>query len=105
SSEAIGASDSGLPSGVRVPGPVLAERAARATDELRRSLREWHAFYSGYDPVFTWWTKQPYEEAERTLESYSRHLREAFAGYRDGEEGDAPLIGDPIGREALVRAL
>lgn len=85
------------------PGPVLAERAARATDELRHALGDWYSFYAGYDPVFTWWLEQPYGRADRALGDYSNFLRERFVGQTDGE--DAPLVGDPVGREALVRAL
>jgi hypothetical protein len=80
---------------------VLADRAARAVDALTRVLREWHTFYDGYDPQFTWWMKQTYPKVERELEDYSASLRK-----RGGDEGDNdPVIGDPIGREALIDAL
>jgi len=80
---------------------VLAARAARMVDSLVRVLREWHAFYDGYDPQFTWWMKQTYPKVEGNLESYSAYLRK-----RGGEEGDDdPVIGDPISRDALVDAL
>jgi uncharacterized protein (DUF885 family) len=80
---------------------VIADRAARTVDSLLRSLREWHTFYDGYDPQFTWWMKQTYPKVEKELEDYAGFLRK-----RSGGEGDDdPVIGDPIGRDALIDAL
>ncbi len=84
--------------------PIVANRAAGATDALRRTLREWYEFSAGYDPVFTWWAKAPYETLDGELRDYATFLRRELAGIKDGEEGDA-IIGDPIGREALIDAL
>ena len=86
-----------------VPGPVLGRRAAMAVDELRGALRDWNRFYADYHPSFTWWLKQPYATADKALEDYAWFLREKLAGFRKGE--DEPVIGDPIGREALVEYL
>ncbi len=86
-----------------MPGPVVANRAARLVDELRRTLEQWHEFYAGYDPGFSWWAEVPYQKAEKALKDYAKFLREKLAGYVEGE--DAPVIGDPIGREALLDAL
>ena len=45
--------------------------------------------------------KQTYPKVERELEDYASSLRK-----RTGDEGDNdPVIGDPIGREALIDAL
>ncbi len=79
---------------------VIGRRAAMAVDELRRSLRNWNGFYADYHPSFTWWLKAPYQDADKALEDYAWFLREKLAGFRKGE--DEPVIGDPIGREALL---
>ena len=132
-----------------VPSAVLANRAAALVDDLRDTLRRWHGFYSGYDPEFTWWTRQPYPEADQSLSEYATFLRRRLAGFTDDEAGregasqgeaerggrggagrgrlggrgggeggpdgaarrggdssnEGPVIGDPIGRQALLDAL
>lgn len=86
-----------------MPNKILANRAAQKTDELRRILKNWNEFYAGYDPVFTWWMKQPFEKVDKQLQDYASFLRKKLAGFTEGE--DEPVIGDPIGREALMDAL
>jgi uncharacterized protein (DUF885 family) len=93
--EAGGDADSG---GATVPA-TLANRAARATDELRRTLASWYEFSAGYDPVFSWWAKAPYEALGPELEAWAAYLRKEIAGIDPKE--DKALIGDPIGHDAL----
>ncbi|MBL8758339.1 MAG: DUF885 domain-containing protein [Phycisphaerae bacterium] len=83
--------------------PVIAQRAARATEQLTRSLERWYEYYDGFEPAFSWWCAKPYEGAKQALGKLSRFLREEIAGVRGKPED--PLIGDPIGREALLEAL
>ena len=85
-----------------VPGKVAARRAALMLGELSGTLRSWNRFYSGYDPEITWWAQKPYEEVARRLDDYGSFLRKRLMGQ---EGDDEPLIGDPIGREALIEAL
>src|SRR6185436_2797077 len=40
-----------------------------------------------------------FRRADQALERYGRALRETIVGYREGEE--EPIIGDPIGADAL----
>lgn len=82
---------------------VIADRAARTVDELRDTLKQWNRFYADYNPEFTWWTKQEYPKADESLDGYAKFLRTKRAGYANPE--DEPVIGDPIGREALLDAL
>jgi uncharacterized protein (DUF885 family) len=82
---------------------IVANRAARKVDDLKRVLKNWHDFYAGYDPVFTWWVRQPYQKLDKDLEDYAKHVRKKLAGFEN--EDDEPVIGDPIGREALLDAL
>jgi uncharacterized protein (DUF885 family) len=82
--------------------PVLLDRAARAVDNLRYTLRRWHDFYDSYDPQFTWWMKQTYPKVDQELDAYAAALRKQL-GNPQGD--DDPVIGDPIGREALLDAL
>lgn len=109
---------------------VLAVRAAQFTSALRDALRAWAGFYLGYDPLFTWWAEEPYRKADQALEEYGNFLWERVAGQRSrpgeartgegrsagpavssrrvpaarpGETED--IIGDPIGRDALMAEL
>ncbi len=83
--------------------PTAALRASRALDDLRRALDRWYEYYDGFEPAFAWWCDKPFEEAKRALDDFARHLREEIAGVRNKPED--PLIGDPIGREALLESL
>jgi uncharacterized protein (DUF885 family) len=80
--------------------PAVANRAAARLGELHSNLRQWHTFYNGYDPLFTWWADDPYKKVDQALDSYTRFLREQLAGIASG--GREPVIGDPAGRQALV---
>ncbi|HKZ02096.1 MAG TPA: DUF885 family protein [Pyrinomonadaceae bacterium] len=124
---------------------TVANRAVGTINSLRNNLRNWHTFYSGYDPVFTWWTEEPYKALDQTLTAYASFLSERVVGIkqegtvaraagprvgsgpgtgqaqsgsvapipsgqrasgttaRPGDSSD--IIGDPIGREALLSEL
>jgi hypothetical protein len=83
-----------------IPGIVVADRAAKRLDNLLRTLQFWYGQYDGFHPLFSWWAKKPQESAVAELKAYMQTLREKVAGYKEGD--DAPLIGDPIGRKALM---
>ena len=97
----------GLSSGTRPPGAptaagvsaVVASRAAGQIDALRAVVADWHAFYDGYDPLFTWWAREPYGRLDQALSTYAEALRTHLAGIRPGEK--APLVGDPVLAEGL----
>ncbi len=80
----------------------LALRAARQTDALADTLADWYEFSAGYDPLFSWWIEQPYEAGAAALADYAAFLRTDLAGLDDP---DAAIVGDPIGREALLEDL
>ncbi len=86
----------------------IAKRAADRAKELRDALRHWYDFRGGYDPLFTWWARVPQEAVVKELELHEKLLREKLAGLQedDESEGDpATIIGDPIGRAALLEDL
>ncbi len=82
---------------------TVAHRAARTLGVLRRTLRDWYRFYSGYDPLFTWWVREPYEQVDAKINQYVKFIREKLAGI-EGDDDDA-IIGDPIGRDELLSRL
>lgn len=82
---------------------TTANRAALIVGSLRNVLRNWFNFYNGYDPVFTWWAAEPYKAADKALENYAAFLRGRVAGVQPTDEN--AIIGDPIGRDALLSEL
>lgn len=67
---------------------------------LRRTLDAWFRFRDGYDPQFSWWTRQPHRDAGKALEELEQTCRREAA-----RDGDATLVGNPIGEAALLREL
>jgi hypothetical protein len=83
--------------------PLLAQRAAHATDRIHQTMKAWYEAYDGSLPGFPFWMKQPYDEAAKALDDYAKFLREEVAGLKGGD--DEPLLGEPIGAEGLAREL
>jgi len=82
---------------------VVAHRSAELLNSLKGDLKSWYDFYSGYDPLFTWWARDPYRKADSLMTAYYKTLRERIVGFRQGQPD--PIIGDPIGREAIIADL
>ena len=80
-----------------------AYQAARLIEDLKSNLQEAYGFYAGYDPMFTWWTSQPWEELGPRLSAYASVIRKYLVGITSSEE-DA-IVGQPIGRAGIVSAL
>lgn len=85
------------------PKRTVANRAARTVDGLRRTLRAWYTFYNAYDPNFTWWCESPYKAADDALGKYVNFISEKLVGIRADDR--VTIIGDPIGRDALIEEL
>ena len=80
---------------------IVAYRTANTLAELRTgALASWYRYYSGYDPAFTWWIRDPYKRVDAALERYVKTLRDSVVGYRKDE--DEPIIGDAVGAEGLA---
>jgi uncharacterized protein (DUF885 family) len=90
-------------SGERAPKKTVARRAAQTVQDLRDRLKEWFGFYNGYDPSFTWWVGGPYKELDTALDKYAGAIRQKLVGVDRGDRDT--IIGDPIGRDALMAEL
>jgi hypothetical protein len=98
------------PSGPAVSRTV-ANRAAENLDHIARVMQSWYEYYDGYDPLFTWWVRDPYRRLDESLKRYARTLRERVVGYKPQPQGgrsadaasgnDGPIVGDPIGARGL----
>ena len=85
------------------PKRTVAARASRTVQQLRVTLRNWYNFHAGYDPQFTWWNEQPYKKADDALDAYNKYVLDKVVGIRPDDK--TTIIGDPIGREALIEEL
>lgn len=85
------------------PERIVGLRTVAYLDDLQRTLRDWHRFYAGYHPLFTWWTEDPYKRVTAAMTRYQTAIREVIVGQKAGEE--EPIIGDPIGAAGLAEDL
>ena len=83
--------------------PSAARRVARQVGRLRSALAGWYGFGAEYDPLFTWWCQEPWADLRSALEGYEDFLESEVGGI-DTDDEDL-LLGDPIGRDALLAAL
>ncbi len=79
---------------------TVARRASLTVNQLRETLKQWFTNYNRYDPEFTWWVAEPYKEADQALDGYSKFLTEKLVGIKSDDK--VTIIGDPVGREALL---
>jgi hypothetical protein len=79
--------------------PAVANRGAAYVAHLREVVADWHTFYNGYDPLFTWWTAEPYARLDEGLTAYAQAIRRHLVGLVPGEL--APIVGDPVLEDGL----
>jgi hypothetical protein len=108
---------------------IRAARAVAMLQSVRENLRTWFTFYDGYDPQFTWWAAADYRKADAALQEYSAFLSERVLGVKSprpaqsasgGTTGEgrgratitatdpgdpSDIVGNPVGREALLNDL
>lgn len=77
---------------------VKANRVLRLVKGLQRDLGDWYRFYDGYDPTFGWWNAAPYKALSESIGAYEDALQDQVGN-------EDTVVGDPIGREALLQAL
>lgn len=88
---------------VAKPKKTLANRAARTVNSLRATLLNWFKFYNAYDPNFSWWNAKPYEAVNESLGNYQSFIVSELVGISPNDK--TTIIGDPIGRDALMQEL
>ncbi|MEO7083943.1 MAG: DUF885 family protein [Gemmatimonadaceae bacterium] len=62
---------------------TVGNRAAQEVDQLRATAGTWFRYYDGYDPMFSWWVKEPYHKLDESLNRYSRTIRTRVVGIPD----------------------
>jgi len=83
--------------------PTVAQQVSGQVRGLRRALQSWVTYRDGYDPQFTWWCSAPWDELDKALKDYSSFISKDLGGI-DPNDTDR-LLGNPIGREALLAEL
>ncbi len=96
---------------------TVANRSADQLDQLRSTLGSWYRFHNGYDPLFSWWMKDPYQKLNESMTKYAATIRERIIGIprspvvagrpagapsEGGPSNTGPIIGDPIGATGLA---
>jgi hypothetical protein len=106
---------------------TVANRAADDLDDVRDVVGGWFRYYDGYDPVFSWWVKDPCRKLDEALTKYARTLRERVVGMKPSDAGrgtgeggrgcgggsrepasdqnTGPIVGEPIGADGLQEDL
>lgn len=78
-------------------------RALKRIRQWTNALERWYGFYSGYDPLFTWWCQRPQKDAKEALDNLTKAIRENGLKFTPGKP--EPIVGEAIGEEALLREI
>ena len=70
---------------------------------MRDALKSTFEFYNGYDPEFTWWVPTEYKILDSLLNNYTIAIKEKLSGQQ--KDDGSGIVGNPIGREELIRQL
>jgi len=74
--------------------PGQANRAVLYLAHLKEMLDNWHRFYEGYDPMYTWWCAAPYQKLIEAIDDYGAKISRHLVGITP--DGPEPIIGDPV---------
>ncbi len=85
--------------------PNLASRASTIVMGQKAALKSIFDFYNGYDPQFTWWVTKPYQQLDSALLKYANLLSKKIDPASQPKDDGSGIIGNPIGREELIRLL
>ena len=77
--------------------------AGQVIDNLKKSLASVFQFYNGYDPLFTWWVPKPYQKLDEALTAYAEKFKSKGNSFVAADKSG--IVGQPIGRAALMRQL
>ena len=82
-----------------------ASLASDAVKALQGALKNYYNFYNGYDPLFTWWVPKTYTGLDSLLNLYAVSLKKKGKISTSQKDDGSGIIGNPIGREELIRKL
>ncbi|MGN7784881.1 DUF885 family protein [Niabella sp. 22666] len=79
--------------------------ASGSTKTLQALLKNYFNFYNGYDPLFSWWVPKTYNSLDSLLGAYATALSKKTTTSSLQKDDGSGIIGNPIGREELIRQL
>ena len=100
--QAVSNAVSGEPMLLEMP---LAIRAEATVNGLRAALKSVYEFYNGYDPQFTKLVPTPYTAIDASLGKLATQLRDKGNKATLQKDDGSGIVGNPIGREELIRQL
>lgn len=83
----------------------LASRAEATIKGQQGAMKSVFDFYNGYDPEFTWWVTKPYQKLDSIMAKYASALKNKVDPATLPKDDGSGIIGNPIGREELLRLL
>jgi hypothetical protein len=85
--------------------PALTYRAEEILKGHRTALKSVYDFYYSYDPRFTWWVAKPYHQLDSVLSVYITNIKNKVDKTKQPKDDGSGIIGNPIGREEIIRQL
>lgn len=79
--------------------------ASGSAKALQALLKNYFNFYNGYDPLFSWWVPKTYYALDSSLGIYATALSKKVTSTGVQKDDGSGIIGNPIGREELIRQL
>jgi uncharacterized protein (DUF885 family) len=79
-------------------------KATEAVQSYRKAISEAVKFYNEYDPLFSWWVAAPQTELDSALSKYTKFLKNWKTADPLRNDGSG-IVGNPIGREELIKSL
>ncbi|MEK6482093.1 DUF885 family protein [Catalinimonas sp. 4WD22] len=83
----------------------LAKPAIEVVNDLQKAMQDIYDFYHGYDPMFSWWVEQPYHLADSLFSTYIDSLNKKSKVISSQQRDSSGIVGNPIGREEIIRQL
>lgn len=83
----------------------LSSRAEATIKGQQFAMKSVFEFYNGYDPEFTWWVTKPYQKFDSIMTKYAAALKNKIDPATLPKDDGSGIIGNPIGRDELLRLL
>jgi hypothetical protein len=84
---------------------TASEFAVSHTKGFQNILKNYYDFYNGYDPLFSWWVPKTYTELDTILGEYATLLKSKRKDTSIQKDDGSGIVGNPIGREEIIRQL
>ena len=77
--------------------------AGLVISDLKRAITNINDFYTGYDPLYTWWMPKVYKDLDDALSGYATAFKDK--NNRFAAPDKSGIVGHPAGREEILREL